>query len=140
MVTKRKGRYVATGATAKGKARTEKANLTNMLRAKEAALAAREAAVAAREVSEAEEAANEKKQQQEPDADTRTPQQEAREEDAAKQRDILAHRTGSLLDKSQSRSILLTYFELVQAGVEPNKAIHRTASTLRVGKDKVFKV
>ncbi|CAM9236123.1 unnamed protein product [Ectocarpus fasciculatus] len=142
MVTKRKGRYVATGVTAKGKARTEKANLTNMLRAREVALAAREAAVAAREaaVSEAEKVAKEKKQQQEPDADTRTPQQEAREEDAAKQRDALAPRTGSLLDKSQSRSILLTYFELVQSGAEPNKAIHRTASTLRVGKDKVFKV
>ncbi|CAB1110341.1 unnamed protein product [Ectocarpus sp. CCAP 1310/34] len=60
MVTQRKGRYVATGVTAKRKARTEKANLTNILRAKEAALAAREVAVAAREaaVSEAEEAAN----------------------------------------------------------------------------------
>lgn len=80
-------------------------------------------------MSEAEKAANEKPKRQ-----------EAREEDAAKQRDVLAHRTGSLLDKSQSRSILLTYFWLVQSGVEPNKAIHQAASTLRVGKDKVFKV
>ncbi|CAN0312171.1 unnamed protein product [Ectocarpus sp. 4 AP-2014] len=142
MVTKRKGRYVATGVTAKGKARTEKANLANMLRAKEAALAVREATVAAREaaVAEAEKAAKEKQQQQGPEADTRTPQQEAREQKAAQQRDDLAPRTGSLLDISQSRSILLTYFELVQSGVEPNKAIQRTASTLRVGKDKVFKV
>ncbi|CAB1116680.1 unnamed protein product [Ectocarpus sp. CCAP 1310/34] len=54
MVTKRKGRYVATGVTAKGKARTEKASLANMLRAKEAAIAVREATVAAREAAMAE--------------------------------------------------------------------------------------
>ncbi|CAB1103459.1 unnamed protein product [Ectocarpus sp. CCAP 1310/34] len=59
MVTKRKGSYVATGVTAKGKARTENANLAIMLRAKEVALAVREATVAARGAA----MANEQQQQ-----------------------------------------------------------------------------
>lgn len=142
-MTKRKGRDVALGVTARGKARTEKANMMNILRAKEAALAVRKATVAAREaaMAEAEKAAQEKQQQQqEAYARNRTSAQKTRKAEAAKQRDGLTHRTGALLDTLQSRAILLRYFQLVQSDVDPNKAVHQTAATLRVGKNKVVKV
>lgn len=86
------------------------------------------------------EAALEKREREEALAKSITPQQRAQQEEAAATRDDLAHRSGALLDASQSESILLLYYGLVQSGVEDSPAVERATELMRVGRDKVFKV
>lgn len=73
-------------------------------------------------------------------AEVVTPQQQARKAAASATRDELGHRTGALLDASQSRDILLLYFGLIESGMKENPAAARTAELLRIGRGKVFKV
>lgn len=40
----------------------------------------------------------------------------------------------------QSQDILLTYFDLVNSGVNQNQAVEETVGILRVGTKKVYKV
>lgn len=80
-----------------------------------------------------------KRKREEP-AEVVSPQQQARKEAASATRDELGHRTGALLDASQSRDILLLYFGLIESGMKENPAAKRTAELLRIGKGKVFKV
>ena len=85
-------------------------------------------------------AASNKREREEARVEVVSPQRQARQEAASATRAELGHRTGALLDASQSRDILLLYFGLVESGMRENPAAKRTAELLRVGKGKVFKV
>lgn len=95
----------------------------------------------AREVEvERREAACDRREREADGAQEITREQCARREAASSARNEMGHRSGALLNASQSQDILLLYFGLVQDGMEENPAAKRTAELMRVGKDKVYKV
>ena len=110
MANERKGRYIADGVTSKGRVRTKKANLMNMLRAKETPLAFREATIAAREtaVAKAEREAQEKGAEEARGrcAKSCAPVRGSRGR-IFQAGDELTYKTGALSNVSQSRVILL---------------------------------